>query len=295
MELQLDAPDDILLLSEADAFPDPDFPLEVKEVHQYFQHKFHAHRNFTEMVLITNGRGVHYIDNFRHPIGVGDLLIVPEGIVHRYESLIDLRYFNILFNPARLNIPMQDLHTVPGAEDLFPRPKASKLQRCFCHLKPEAFEKARIMSRELHTTLAKKIPGMRFSAQAQFMLLLDFLCRGFADSFKYEPTTDVTRLSKLAEELENKFSRQWSVEDMCKITKLSRPILYREFKKIFNTSPMDYLLSVRMRHACIMLTQGSQSIGEIAIQCGFTDSSYFILRFRKRTGMTPRDFRHAAR
>ena len=41
------------------AFPIPDFPLAVSEVYQFFVYGKHSHCNFTELVLITGGRGEH--------------------------------------------------------------------------------------------------------------------------------------------------------------------------------------------------------------------------------------------
>lgn len=272
------------------AFPNMDFPLTVREVHQYFVYGSHSHSGFLELVLVTGGMATHYFGKTRHPISVGDLLVIPEGVKHGYDTIADLRYYNILFNPQKLGLPINELALVPGAEELLnlknvPNPGG------YCHLSTENFEKARLMALELHNIQARQIHGMRFAAIGQLMVLLDFLCRCFAESIQYEPPEKVHRLSQLVDEMESKYTANWDIGDMCRITHLSRPILFREFQKIYNTSPMDYLLNIRMRHACLLLTGSAFSVGEIAAACGFTDSSYFILRFRKRTGMTPRQFR----
>lgn len=280
-----------VILESDVAFPNPDCPLEVRELHQYFQPGRHCHKDFMELVLVTGGRAMHAVGNTSYPIGIGDLLIIPEGVFHQYYKIADLRYFNILFDPVKLELPLADFSSVPGASQLLGQNFKNNKQQSSFHLTAEDFEKTRLMAHNLHNTLVQKIPGMKFSAKAQLMMILDFLARCLVKSRQHIPPKDVTRLSILAQELELKYPQAWTIADMCKITKLSRPILFREFQKVFNTTPMDYLLSVRMRHAGMMLANNTKSISEIAIDCGFTDSSYFILRFRKRFGMTPRDFR----
>ena len=276
------------------AFPIPDFPLAVSEVYQFFVYGKHSHCNFTELVLITGGRGEHVINGKQHPLGVGDLLIIPPGVTHGYMNIADLRYYNILFTLHELGLPLHDFAELPGAEQILNTPQ-SQNAGCCCHLTNQAFEKLRRMAHALHNLLVQQPEGMRFTAKAQLMTMLDFICRNFSDSQNYIAQDNVHRLNKLADELEKNFNQEWSVEKMCHITNLSRPVIFREFQRIYNTTPMDHLLSIRMRKACIMLTQTSKSIGEIALACGFVDSSYFILRFRKRTGMTPKQFRLQSR
>jgi len=275
-------------------FPMPDFPLAVSEVYQFFLFGSHSHCDFTELVLITGGRGEHVINGKLHPLDVGDLLIIPPGVRHGYLNIADLRYYNILFTLHELGLPLHDFAELPGAEQIL-NTNQSQTAGCCCHLTNQAFEKLRRMAHALHNLLVQQPEGMRFTAKAQLMTMLDFICRNFSDSQNYIAQDNVHRLNKLADELEKNFNQEWSVEKMCHITNLSRPVIFREFQRIYNTTPMDHLLSIRMRKACIMLTQTSESIGEIALACGFIDSSYFVLRFRKRTGMTPRQFRQQSR
>ena len=272
-------------------FPDPEFPLYVYELNQYFFYGPHCHHDFQEIVLITGGRATHTVGGFSHPVGVGDLLAIPEKVMHEYSAIADLRYFNILYDPVKLELPLRDFADVPGASEILPRPGVVGPHHGFCHPKTETFEQAIIMARELHVLLAQRTPGMKFVARARLMLLLDIIARGFADSGRPGSPKKTHRLSRLIELLEKNPTRPWNIVEMCRITSLSRAVLFQEFRKVFQTTPMDYLLSIRLRQACLMLTQSSKSIGEVALACGFSDSSHFILRFRQHTGVTPLEFR----
>ena len=277
-------------LTARQVFPDTDFPLDVREIHQYFVYGQHSHCDFLELVVITCGRANHIINGVSTPVGVGDLLMIPENVYHGYNNIADFRYYNIIFDPRRLQLPMEWLAEVPGSEYLFGSDVPKKISPVI-HLPGSVFDKVRTLTGDLHNTLIKNQPGMKFTATAQLLMLLDICCRNFNGSLQYEQQKNIHRLSKLIDALEQDIARSWTIRDMCHLTNLSRPVLFKEFQKVYNTTPMDHLLSIRMRHACIMLSNTSSSITEIALACGFVDSSYFVMRFRKRTGMTPRQFR----
>jgi AraC-like DNA-binding protein len=65
----------------------------------------------------------------------------------------------------------------------------------------------------------------------------------------------------------------------------------RKFKGIFQMTPQQYLLRVRVNAAAQALSGTRQSVAEIAQHCGFYDQSYFTKQFRKHMGHTPLAFR----
>ena len=54
---------------------------------------------------------------------------------------------------------------------------------------------------------------------------------------------------------------------------------------------MDYVIRLRMLHACELLRETSAAIGEIADQVGFQDSNYFARQFKQVIGTTPTQYR----
>jgi AraC-like DNA-binding protein len=57
---------------------------------------------------------------------------------------------------------------------------------------------------------------------------------------------------------------------------------------MFQTSPIQYLLQLRIDSACQQLQCTDASIGTIAQENGFYDQSAFCRQFQKRVGLTPR-------
>ncbi len=65
----------------------------------------------------------------------------------------------------------------------------------------------------------------------------------------------------------------------------------RRFKRLFQMTPQQFLLRVRLNAACRLLASGQVSIADIALRVGFYDQSYFTKHFKRQTGMTPTHYR----
>ena len=65
----------------------------------------------------------------------------------------------------------------------------------------------------------------------------------------------------------------------------------RLFKAETGCSYSEYVFRVRMQCAQDKLRTTDLPIGEVAVKCGFSDVSYFSMRFRQFCGMTPREWR----
>ena len=63
------------------------------------------------------------------------------------------------------------------------------------------------------------------------------------------------------------------------------------FRQELGTTPIEYLQRYRVNQAKRLLKESERSITEIALEVGFSDSSYFSRIFRRITGMSPETFR----
>ena len=68
----------------------------------------------------------------------------------------------------------------------------------------------------------------------------------------------------------------------------------RLFKKSFGISPLQYVNSLRIEHACNLLIDTSMKVGEIAEHLGYDDLVYFGRLFKKVVGKSPQSFRLAS-
>jgi AraC-like DNA-binding protein len=67
--------------------------------------------------------------------------------------------------------------------------------------------------------------------------------------------------------------------------------LGRIFRTHFRCTLTEAIHTRRARHATNLLSEGKQSIDDIARHCGFEDTGYFRRVFKKELGMSPRAYR----
>jgi len=81
------------------------------------------------------------------------------------------------------------------------------------------------------------------------------------------------------------------VARLAELTHLSVSQFDRRFKRLYQMTPMQYVLRVRINAACQALSTSDRTIAEIAQGCGFYDQSYFTKQFRRQLAQTPTEYR----
>ena len=79
--------------------------------------------------------------------------------------------------------------------------------------------------------------------------------------------------------------------DVARAVGFSPNYLSRRFRTSAGIGLHEYIVFVRLHHAAQQLISTGDSITEIALRCGFSDSNYFKDSFKKKFGVTPRDYR----
>jgi signal transduction histidine kinase/AraC-like DNA-binding protein len=105
-------------------------------------------------------------------------------------------------------------------------------------------------------------------------------------------SVDAQRLVRMAMAyLHEHFAEPISRWDLAQYVCISEDYLTYCFRQELGTTPMQYLQRYRVNQAKLLLKNSQKSITEIALEVGFTDSSYFSRVFRRQTGMSPEAFR----
>ena len=66
--------------------------------------------------------------------------------------------------------------------------------------------------------------------------------------------------------------------------------LNRKIKSISGLNTMAYVNTVKLSRAKKLLVSTQRPVGDIAMECGFADFSYFSRLFKKEFGITPSRF-----
>ena len=82
-----------------------------------------------------------------------------------------------------------------------------------------------------------------------------------------------------------------SLKELATTYQKNEKYLGRLFQKELGTSFHEYLMQLRLHKAESLLLQGRDNIIDIAFDCGFNNISYFNRSFKKKHGMTPKEYR----
>ena len=94
--------------------------------------------------------------------------------------------------------------------------------------------------------------------------------------------------------MEDNYMFDLSLDSVSEILHISPAYLSAQFKKYQKTNFLDCLTELRINAAKELLTDPFRSAAEVASMVGYEDSSYFARTFKKRTGMTPTQYRKEA-
>lgn len=86
-----------------------------------------------------------------------------------------------------------------------------------------------------------------------------------------------------------------SLDTLACVSGLSPHHFHRLFRAAFGETPTAYVERLRLERAAWRLQLHSDSILAIAIDCGFNDHETFSRAFRRRYGLSPRDYRRTGR
>lgn len=93
-------------------------------------------------------------------------------------------------------------------------------------------------------------------------------------------------LQTILNDIHENFHQIHSVNDLLESHFVSSATLTRWFRKYLHSSPREYLESVKLSSAAMLLLRG-YSVTEACMRSGFSDCSRFIVLFKNKFGETP--------
>ena len=83
---------------------------------------------------------------------------------------------------------------------------------------------------------------------------------------------------------------EFNVETLSSQAGLSRMQIYRLLKNMVGQVPSEFMKNFRLSRAASLLEKGGLNINEISYLVGFNDPKYFSACFKKKYGVSPKDY-----
>ena len=271
-------------------YPSPDrFPLAVKlQEHESVETDVFHKLDYSELVFVTNGTAEHRIGSQKYPLQRNDILILHPPTEHAYFECRNFEIFTIIFD-SRVPVPALEAAGLWIVEQLYPHGIST-----FDQLQPitqipdyDHDLCANLVRRLSYETHRNRL-GVNVMIPTMFTELVVYLARG---KLHEEEKDRLWLLQSPVEYLNSHFREKIDVRKLAKLAGMSERTLFRHFDRMFGMSPNNYLRKIRIQKAEELLRKTHYEINEIAVKCGFCDSSHFCRVFHSVTGETPLQFR----
>ena len=223
------------------------------------------------MEYIYEGSGTVQCDGKRMTAEKNDIYMLPIGSEHDYYSSADNPWKKIWFNAAG---PLIENLLHAYRFDGTPVFRDAGLR--------EYFEKIVALCAS---------SGNPSDINAACALIFHELLQKLYESTHEQNTLYSPEAERMKEHLDTHLNENVSADALAALIYKSRSQAIRIFKKEFGTTPYDYLLNNRILQAKTLLRNTNLLVKEIAYRIGFTDEHYFSDFFKRKCGVTPREYR----
>ncbi len=259
-----------------------------------FGNVWHYHSEL-ELHYNMKGEGVRFIGDNISNFSSNELILLGENLPHAWRCKEE--YYQ---NNPELNIEAIIIQFLPDClgKTLLTLPET--------FLIPKLYEKAKSGMIILGDAKEEIIDLMKQSTSSEgidrIIILLNIL-KVLAHTNEFEPIVnaqyafnqsneaDTIRLNNVFNYTHNNYKKEITLEEIASISNLSVTSFCRYFKMMTKKTYYDFLIEIRVSHACRMLVENKLPTEVICFDCGFNNVSNFYRHFKKVTGMTPLDYK----
>ena len=248
--------------------------------------RFHTHQDFYELFYVVSGGGEHRLSTGHQPLQPGDLVLVRPADWHSLVGLppAGLEWINIAV-PVATWLGMLDVANVVPVNEL--------TQGSLPVVISTSGEDAARLKASFRRALARyALNAGRLDLMRFILDVLDVLAAGAeAEDCSIRPEW----LMRACVAMNREENLRGGVRRLGELAGVSAGHLCRTMREYYGMTPTEFVTSLRIRQAEMLLAATSASLTAIAYRCGFSSPSYFSRCFHSTQGMSPRDFRRHAR
>jgi AraC-like DNA-binding protein/mannose-6-phosphate isomerase-like protein (cupin superfamily) len=269
-----------------------DYDSEVNIFVNRFRENYNGPLHFhdaLEINYIAEGHGFHFVNNEVIPVVSGDIFIIPVGTTHVFrpstvEGNPPLIVYNCLFHTEQLQEWCQSIPHPFEANHFF----ASTGQSYY---RFHDNGQVRLIFDQLYQEFIQHRPGYKTILIMRIIELMILLFRFEHDSLPRGSSPAPQRLDAVFSYIRANFHLPLTLEQMAGMVFLSASHFHRLFKQTTGQTFVEYLQNVRIEESCRLLRTTELKIQDITARVGYQDTQFFLHLFKKKTGVTPREYR----
>ena len=257
-----------------------------------FEAPYHFHPEY-ELTYITQGTGRRYVGSHMENFAPGDLVLIAPNVPHCWKleisagEQIAAEAVVIQFSPEMLGDKLLEKKEMTAIRRLL---KSARVGTTFNESVAE----------RLGETLRALSDKAGFYGFIEFLRILQHLAEGAENGmctvFDQDNAITITlaeqqRMAPVFAYLVEHFRNRVSLREVAAIAHMTPQAFCKYFKKITRKTFMDTVMEYRLNYATQQLAQTDKPVSDIAFESGFADVSFFYRTFKKKTKLSPLNYR----
>lgn len=226
----------------------------------------HHHHNMCELILNLSGNGTMNIDGTEYEYSPGTVIVCPPNTLHTKQSKDGFQDIFLQFDSPLTFMKNSVIVFEDKDEDTI-----------------------RMLMYKALNYFNRKSPGYKDVLNAILSLILTILSCDITDE-----RSNIVRLME-DELIKHYIEPSFMVRDLYDAIPYDKDYIRRCFKRETGITPNTYLTNLRIDNAIRLIKKVNSeyeklNIAELAFMCGYDDALYFSKVFKKRTGLSPREY-----
>ena len=271
----------------------PGFPFEcyLDEIGRFKSRciEWHWHNEF-EFSLVTSGSVSCWLDSEHVSLRTGDGVFINSGTIHRFETSDGGTMATLVFSPefiaAQTSVIWSKTINPFLAADCthIPLYRNCQIENCILNGIQRTYQIA------FSTDSAREL-RIRNSVSLLWENLIDLAWDSLSAGKASGNRLMRARLQKMMEYIHAHYNEKVSLLDIASVASISRSEALRCFRHVVHTTPINYLNDYRLSRAKELLQATADTISSVSEKTGFESASYFCRIFKKKYGISPKQFR----
>lgn len=257
----------------------------------------HIHDNILggydfEFVYVIKGEATHIVEGDRFEVRCGDYFFLDAGLSHGYDVKHGqaLSIINIIFDYRAIDITKSRLKSLGELACHYGINKnmndtEKRKDYLFHDSDGSILEHYEIIGKEL----SERLPGYHEVIKCH---LAELMLAGFRAYFsKNEQKSYSAPIKFILDYLSSGYMNDTTLTELARELRMSVPYLSAKFKDETGMTFTDYLHSRRISESCKIILNTEESIESISEYVGYSDSKKFRENFKRKMGVSPREYR----